>query len=74
MSKKYQKELTRMIEREGFSIVIMKNGGKHLKVEVRNNDNGETNILVASATPSDHRSMLNLRATLRRMKKGGFSK
>ena len=63
-----QKAIREMIEKAGLTVVSIQTT-KHHKARVRRADGTEC-IQVFSASPSDHRGMLNRQAALRRFARG----
>lgn len=68
MTNKLDREYRRLVESEGAEVVGVRRG-KHLKVDIMFSvDDGVIErTLVLPASPSDHRSIHNARAFLRRM-------
>lgn len=63
-SSKSIREIRKMVEREGLTLVSIDRSRRHPQVVVEKN--GKRGIFVVCGTPSDKRSMLNIRADMRR--------
>lgn len=51
----------KMCRREGFELLRIEMGGKHCRLVF------DAGVVTAACTPSDHRNLLNLRSTIRRL-------
>jgi len=62
--RKWQREITDMLEREGFSCSISTTGGNHLRLRI---SDGVVNVVCHTGkTPSDYRAKHNLLKDVRR--------
>lgn len=63
------RDLIEMVEAEGLKVCASSVKGTHIRLRCAR-PNGEQADFITATTPSDHRSMLNFRATIRRFARG----
>lgn len=66
---KYFRDIYKMVEQEGLTVVSFEKGKRHSKLILRRKD-GKTKIFIMSSSPSDSRTSKNKRADFKRFANG----